>query len=258
MEEAKHREKSDGNTLIDENGTKIEFPENPLKNQHSSRQLTSVNPQSSLLSLLERKHWGVLGELRYQAEQYVESHQLSLYHESTPWKRYLRRNRVALAVAASLMVIISAGFFWQTSAKIDLLQQQIEEGELLIQKELRSVLPKTSDSDLKSWLLELKENIEKRKAYIEKSKNFEIREYQNLSILKTVSSLLSEDARFQVDSMEYGPERFSLSGTIGSYDRLQLLKTNLKSIDEFKSGEIVESNRKSPDGIVYRISIDLN
>ena len=258
MEEAKHREKSDGNTLIDENGTKIEFPENPLKNQHSSRQLTSVNPQSSLLSLLERKHWGVLGELRYQAEQYVESHQLSLYHESTPWKRYLRRNRAALAVAASLMVIISAGFFWQTSTKIDLLQQQIEEGELLMQKELRSILPKTSDSDLKSWLLELKENIEKRKAYIEKSKNFEIREYQNLSILKTVSSLLSEDAPFQVDSMEYGPERFSLSGTIGSYDRLQLLKTNLKSIEEFKSGEIVESNRKSPDGIVYRISIDLN
>ena len=163
-----------------------------------------------------------------------------------------------MAVAAGLMVIISAGFFWQTSTKIDLLQQQIKEGDLLIQTELRRVLPKTSDSDLKSLLLELKENIEKRKAYIEKSKKFESREYQNLSFLKTVSSLLSEDAPFQVDSLEYGPERFSLSGTIGSYDRLQILKTNLKSIEEFKSGNIVESNRKSPDGIVYRISIDLN
>mgnify|MGYP003306843726 CR=1 FL=1 len=258
MEEAKHREKSDVNTSIDEHETKIKSSENPQKDQHSSRQLTSVNPQSSLLSLLERKHWGVLGELRYQAEQYVESHQLSLYHESTPWKRYLRRNRAALAVASGLMVIISVGFFWQTSTKIDLLQQQIKEGDLLIQTELRRVLPKTSDSDLKSLLLELKENIEKRKAYIEKSKKFESREYQNLSFLKTVSSLLSEDAPFQVDSLEYGPERFSLSGTIGSYDRLQILKTNLKSIEEFKSGNIVESNRKSPDGIVYRISIDLN
>ena len=258
MEEAKHREKSDENTSIDEHETKIKSSENPQKDQHSSRQLTSVNPQSSLLSLLERKHWGVLGELRYQAEQYVESHQLSLYHESTPWKRYLRRNRGAALVAAGLMVIISAGFFWQTSTKIDLLKQQIKEGDILIQTELRRVLPKTSDSDLKSLLMELKENIEKRKAYIEKSKKFESREYQNLSFLKTVSSLLSEDAPFQVDSLEYGPERFSLSGTIGSYDRLQILKTNLKSIEEFKSGNIVESNRKSPDGIVYRISIDLN
>ena len=258
MEEAKHREKSDENTSIDEHETKIKSSENPQKDQHSSSQLTSVNPQSSLLSLLERKHWGVLGELRNQAEQYVESHQLSLYHESTPWKRYLRRNRGAVAVAAGLMVIISAGFFWQTSTKLDLLQQQIVDGDRLIQTELRGVLPKTSAAGLKSMLLELKEKIEQRKAYIENSKKFESREYHHLSFLNNVSSLLSEDAPFQVDSLEYGPERFSLSGTIDSYDRLQILKTNLKSIEEFKSGNIVESNRKSPDGIVYRISIDLN
>jgi len=258
MEEAKHREKSDENTSIDEHETKIKSSENPQKDQHSSSQLTSVNPQSSLLSLLERKHWGVLGELRNQAEQYVESHQLSLYHESTPWKRFLRRNRGAVAVAAGLMVIISAGFFWQTSTKLDLLQQQIVEGDRLIQTELRRVLPKTSAAGLKSMLLELKEKIEQRKAYIENSKKFESREYHHLSFLNNVSSLLSEDAPFQVDSLEYGPERFSLSGTIDSYDRLQILKTNLKSIEEFKSGNIVESNRKSPDGIVYRISIDLN
>ena len=95
------------------------------------------------------------------------------------------------------------------------------------------------------------------KKYIGISKDFERREYNNLNFLKSISSLLSEDAPFQVDSMEYAPERFSLSGTIDSYDRLQLLKKNLQSIEEFKNKEIVESNRKSPDGIVYRISIDL-
>ena len=183
---------------------------------------------------------------------------MSLYHESTPWKRYLRRNRSALALAAGLTLIISVGFFWQTSSKTDLLQQKIREGDLLIQTELQRVLPKTSDLDFKSLLLELKGNIKKRKAYIEKSKKYEIRKYHNLNFLKTMSSLLSEDAPFQVDSLEYGPERFSLSGTIDSYDRLQILKTNLQSIQEFKSGNIVESNRKSPDGIIYRISINLN
>ena len=148
--------------------------------------------------------------------------------------------------------MISSGFFLQTSTKIELLEQKIKEGKLLIQKEIGRLLPKTSDSDLKLLLLELKENIEKRKAYIEKSKKFESREYNNLTFLKKASSMLREGAPFQVDSLEYGPERFSISGTIDSYERLQILKTNLKLVEEFKSGKIVESNRKSPDGIVYR------
>tara|TARA_B100000579_G_scaffold427913_1_gene437233 strand:+ start:474 stop:2393 length:1920 start_codon:yes stop_codon:yes gene_type:complete len=257
-DDGKHPEKSDENTLIDESETNITSSENLHKDMHFSSQLTSVNPKSSMLSLLERKHWGVLGELKNQVEEFIESNQLSLYHESTPWKRFLRRNRAALTVAVGLMVIISVGFFWQTNTKIELLQKKIKEGNLLIKTEIRRVLPNTSDSNLKSLLLELEENIEKRKNYIKKSKKFESRAYHNLNFLKTVSSILSEGAPFQVDSLEYGPERFSLSGTIDSYERLQILKTNLKSIEEFKSGNIVESNRKSSDGIIYRISINLN
>ena len=116
------------------------FSENLHKDMDFSSQLTSVNPKSSMLSLLERKHWGVLGELRNQAEEFIESNNLSLYHENTPWKRYLRKHRAAATVAAGLMFIISAGFFWQTSSKLNLLQQQIVEGDQLIQTELRLVL----------------------------------------------------------------------------------------------------------------------
>ncbi len=259
-EEANDPEKLFENKSIDEDEPKIPSSGKPQKDKDLSSKLTSVNPQSSLLSLLDRKHWGVLGELRSQAEVFVESHQLSLYQESTPWKRYLRRNRAALSVAVLLIFIISSGFFWQTSTKIELLQQKIKDGKLLIQSEIGRVLPKTktSDSDMKLLLLKLKEKIDQRKAYIEKSKKFESREYNNLTFLKKVSSMLREGAPFQVDSLEYGPERFSLSGTIDSYERLQILKTNLKLVEEFKSGNIVESNRKSPDGIVYRITINLN
>ena len=106
-------------------------------------------------------------------------------------------------------------------------------------------------------LMELEEKIKRHKVYIEISKNFEKRDYHNLRFLKYISALLSQDSPFQVGSLEYVPERFSFSGTIDSYDRLQILKNNLKEIEEFKSKRIVESNRKSPEGIVYRISIDL-
>ena len=77
-----------------------------------------------------------------------------------------------------------------------------------------------------------------------------------MSFLKNISALLSEDTPFQVDSLEYAPERFSVSGTIDSYDSLQILKNNLQEIKEFRGRRIVESNRKSPDGIVFRISVD--
>ena len=224
---------------------------------NSASELASIDPHSSLLALLERKHWGILGELRKNAEIFLEPHRLSLYHESTPWRRFLRRNRGAVAVAASFMIIIFASFIWQTSTKLDLLQQDIARTERLVQAELRRVLPQTSASGVKAMLIELQEKITRRKDYIENSKRFEKRDYFNLKFLKNISALLDVDAPFQVDSLEYAPERFSLSGTIDSYDRLQILKNNLKEIEEFKDKNIIESNRKSPEGIVYRISIEL-
>ncbi len=84
---------------------------------NSASELASIDPHSSLLALLERKHWGILGELRKNAEIFLEPHRLSLYHESTPWRRFLRRNRGAVAVADSYLIIIVASFIWQTSTK---------------------------------------------------------------------------------------------------------------------------------------------
>ena len=257
MVEAKHREKSNKKIQNDDDEIEIEATEEMPENLQTSRVPESVNPQASLLSLIGRKHWGVLGELRKEAELFLESHRLSLHHESTPWRGFLRRNRAAVAVAASLMFIISVSFVWQTKTQLNLLQQEIARAERLVQSELRLALPQTSASGVNTMLMELEEKIKRRKVYIEISKNFEKRDYHNLRFLKYISALLSEDAPFQVGSLEYVPERFSFSGTIDSYDRLQILKNNLKEIEEFKSKRIVESNRKSPEGIVYRISIDL-
>ena len=262
MVEAKQREESDEQTQNDSVETdhkpaadKTDEQQNEQEKQ--SAELDAVNQQESLLSLTERKHWGMLGELRKKAEIFLEPHKLSLYHESTPWRRFIRRNRGAVAVAASLMIIISVSFVWQTNTKLNLLQQDIARSERLVKAELRRVLPQTSASGVNTMLMELQEKIKKRKDYIENSIRFEKRDYFNLKFLNNISTLLDVDAPFQVDSLEYAPERFSLSGTIDSYDRLQLLKNNLQKFEEFKGRNIIESNRKSPEGIVYRITIEL-
>ena len=263
MVEAIQREESDEQTQNDISGSDLNVgAEKEEKQQNeeedeSTAELDSIKQQESLLSLTERKHWGILGELRKKAELFLEPHKLSLYHESTPWKRFLRRNRGAVTVAVSLMTIILVSFAWQTSTKLNLLQEDIARAERLLKAELHRVLPNTSASGVNAMLTELQDKIKQRKDYIENSKKFEKRDYFNLKFLNNISALLDEDAPFQVDSLEYAPERFSLSGTIDSYDRLQILKNNLQEIEEFKGRNIIESNRKSPEGIVYRITIEL-
>ena len=103
----------------------------------------------------------------------MEPHKLSLYHESTPWRRFLRRNRGAVAVAAILMITISISFVWQTSTKLNLLQQDIARAERLVKAGLRRALPQTSASGVSALLIELQEKIKKRKDYIENSIRFQ-------------------------------------------------------------------------------------
>ena len=86
--------------------------------------------------------------------------------------------------------------------------------------------------------MELQEKIKKRKDYIENSIRFEKRDYFNLKFLNNISTLLDVDAPFQVDSLEYAPERFSLSGTIDSYDRLQLLKIICRNLKNLRAGTL--------------------
>ncbi len=115
---------------------------------------------------------GDTGRITKKTEIILETHRLSLYYENTPWRRILRRNGVAFAVAASLIIIISAGFVWNIITQQDLLHQEIVRGERLVQTELRQVLPNTSASGVNAMLMELEEKIELRKAYIKNSKKF--------------------------------------------------------------------------------------
>ena len=138
-----------------------------------------------------------------------------------------------------------------------LLEEEVARAEHLVKSEIRRTLPGNKSEKVDQMLVELRKKINNRKDAIQISKRFEKREYRNLHFLKKISTLLDDDSPFQVDSIEFSPERFTISGTIDSYDRLQIFKKKLEVMDEFYGKRILESNRKSPNGIVYRISIEL-
>ena len=137
------------------------------------------------------------------------------------------------------------------------LRDDLKRTDQLLQNEIQRVFPEGKQSGIESAISGMSEKIRKRRQEIKVSKSFEERNYKTLDFLNRISTLLEERGEFRIDQMEYGKDRFSMSGSIESYDRLQLLKNGLKEIEEFKDRRIVESNRKSQEGIIFRISIDL-
>ena len=72
------------NKETDPNYANEKVREKHNKENISVSELDSINLKESLLSLTDRKHWGMLGELRKKVDILLEPHKLSLYHESTP------------------------------------------------------------------------------------------------------------------------------------------------------------------------------
>ena len=256
MEEAKQRETSNEKTTIFSKVPKNNFSKDQFDDPNLESSIESVNPKDSILSLIERKHWSILGDLRKKSEIFFQPHILSLFHESTPWRIFLKRNKVSVTISGIIFIIIVSSFFLQKITKYNLLKNEVYFSEIKAKSELKKVLPEISNTNIDEMLNQLREKINNRKYTIESSKKFEKREYKNLNLLKNISIILDKDAIFQVDSIELTPDRFSISGTIDSYERLQIFKKRLEEIDYFFGKKIIENNRKSPNGIIFRILIE--
>ena len=213
--------------------------------------------QISLLNLTGRQMWGVLGDTREALHELHEKHSLSLYSDSTPWRRFLHRNRGGVFGLVLFTMVLLGGWYASLWIHNQSLRDDLKRTDQLLQNEIQRVFPEGKQSGIESAISGMSEKIRKRRQEIKVSKSFEERNYKTLDFLNRISTLLEEPGEFRIDQMEYGKDRFSMSGSIESYDRLQLLKNGLKEIEEFKDRRIVESNRKSQEGIIFRISIDL-
>ena len=214
--------------------------------------------QTSLVNLVGRRHWGVLGDIRESLYELHESHPLCLYSDSTLWRRFLHRHRASVTGVVLFGLLLLTGWgsaYWLRNHS---LEEEFRRTDQLLRIEISRAFPEKVSESVETVLAELREQIRKQQALIQVSKTFEERSYSNLEFLRLVSELLDEPGAFRIDQLEYGTERFSMSGSIESYDRLQLLKNGLQEIEQFKDRRMVESNRKSQEGIIFRISIDLD
>ena len=99
--------------------------------------------------------------------------------------------------------------------------------------------------------------ITKQTQILNLSRNFVDRDYVSLKFLESLTNLMKPDTKSTLERIEFSSDRFSMNGAIDSYENLQKLKSKLQIFPKFKEKRIIESNRKSQDGILYRITIDL-
>ena len=237
-----------------------DFPENETLPMLADVGLPPEGGTPSLKTLEGRKAWGIAGDLHTLASLLQDAHPLRLYTQTLPWRRFVKRHRWGLALAALLLIALAGVFGFRLHNAQVLLRQEIAQTEQQVRSQLQQVLGSPIATTIPGQLEELRTLIEKRRNQIEVSQSFLQRDYRMLDFLSRFSGLLAQEPGsgvYRIDRLEYGDSRFSISGLIDSYDRLQLLKTRLKALPEFTDQRVVESNRKSPDGIVFRISIDL-
>ncbi len=237
-----------------------DFPENETLPMLADVGLPPEGGTPSLKTLEGRKAWGIAGDLHTLASLLQDAHPLRLYTQTLPWRRFVKRHRWGLALAALLLIALAGVFGFRLHNAQVLLRQEIAQTEQQVRSQLQQVLGSPIATTIPGQLEELRTLIEKRRNQIEVSQSFLQRDYRMLDFLSRFSGLLAQESGsgvYRIDRLEYGDSRFSISGLIDSYDRLQLLKTRLKALPEFTDQRVVESNRKSPDGIVFRISIDL-
>lgn len=203
--------------------------------------------------------WGILTVLLQKPLEILLEESLSFHKENAQWaqiQRFVKINRLPFALCALLVLTFLGGFGYKYFWELDLLHNQLEQARTQLKITLRSALPTAGSLEPSKALAQLKDNIAHEKRVIEQGKPFETRSYKNLRLLEELSEMDGIDGNFVVDRLEFSDERFTLSGVVSSYENLQQLKTGLNELEAFKGQEILESNRTTRDGIIYRLTIN--
>ena len=187
---------------------------------------------------------------------FLDRHPLSHFSQGTPIQRFAKQNRLGLAAIILLSMIFLGSLGGNIFLQVKIKQQLITRLDHQLQQQILQILP---NSGLKAdeAISHLKNLITKRRQILHLSRNFADRGYISLKFLENLTNLMKPNTKSILERIEFSSDRFSMNGAIDSYENLQKLKSKLQIFPKFKEKKIIESNRKSQDGILYRITIDL-
>jgi hypothetical protein len=168
----------------------------------------------------------------------------------------VKQNLFGLAATVALAFIFLGSLSGNRFLKIQTKQQQIIQSDRHLQQQIFQILPNSS-LQTHQVINELQNLINQRTQVLQLSNNFADRSYISLKFLYRLTTLMELTTKLSMERIEFSSDRFSMNGAIDSYENLQKLKSKLEIFPEFEEKRIVESNRKSEEGILYRITIDL-
>ena len=204
----------------------------------------------------DRNPWGILGDMPKRFPNFLDRHPLSHFSHGTPVQRFIKQNRLGLASITLLSIIFLGSVGGNSYLQIKTKQQLITHSGRQLQQQILQILP-NSDFGADQAISHLKNLITQRMQLLQLSDNFVDRNYISLKFLERLTNLMDPETKFSLERIEFSSDRFSMNGAIDSYENLQRLKSKLQIFPEFEEKRIIESNRKSQEGIIYRITVDL-
>ncbi|MDG2198074.1 MAG: hypothetical protein P8O70_14565 [SAR324 cluster bacterium] len=204
----------------------------------------------------DRNPWGILGDMPKRFPDFFDRHPLSHFSQGTATQRFVKQNKLGLAAVILLSIIFLGSLGGNSFLQIKTKQQLIAHSDHQLQQQILQILP-NSNLQADQAISHLNNLIAQRTQVLKLSDNFADRNYISLKFLERLTNLMEKNNKLSLERIDFSSDRFSMNGAIDSYENLQKLKSKLEIFPEFKEKRIIESNRKSQEGILYRITVDL-
>ena len=202
-----------------------------------------------------RAHMGVLEDLLARPRAFPTMRGLNLHHRVGTWIAGMRELRWPLISAGVLLLVLlslmGTAYFLRTSA----LQARLDAAGRELQRMLHISQPITSIT-VNSALKGIQDRVDKARKEREAMAYIDRYHYDTLRLFSEISDAVHQQPGITVDALSFNQERFSISGSVPSYEDSESLKNRVGGLERFKGRTVKVTNSNVGKVIRYRLSVE--